>query len=93
MALVVPVREDSLKRANLNEDIIEMPSYTKFMIIDDEGSDIYENDDATIWLSNGLVLFGKVNRISYISIEIITNGQQEKLYIPYRIISRILKDF
>lgn len=93
MALVVPVREDLLKRANRNEDIIEIPNYTKFMIIDDEGSDIYENDDATIWLSNGLVLFGKVTRISYISIEIITNGQQEKLYIPYRIISRILKDF
>ena len=93
MALVVPVREDLLKYANLNEDIIEKPNHTKFMIIDDEGSDIYENDDATIWLSNGLVLFGKVNRISYISIEIITNGQQEKLYIPYRIISRILEDF
>lgn len=93
MALVVPIREDLLTRANLNEDIIEKPKETKFMIVDDEGSDIYENDDATIWVSNGLVLFGKVNRISYISIEIITNRQQEKLYIPYRIISRILKNF
>lgn len=93
MAFVVPVREDLLIPVNLNEDVIEKPKDTKFMIVDDEGSDIYENDDATIWLSNGLVLFGKVNRISYISIEIITNGQQEKLYIPYRIISRILKNF
>ena len=93
MALVVPIREDLLKCTNPNEDIIEKPKETKFMIVDDEGSDIYENDDATIWVSNGLVLFGKVNRISYISIEIITNRQQEKLYIPYRIISRILKNF
>lgn len=90
MALVVPIREDLLKRANLNEDIIEKPKETKFMIVDDEGFDIYENDYAGIWLSNGLFLFGKVNRISYISIEIIT-GQEEKLYIPYRIISEIRK--
>lgn len=90
MALVVPVREDLLKQVNLNEDIIEKPKETKFMIVDDEGFDIYENDYAGIWLSNGLFLFGKVNRISYISIEIIT-GQEEKLYIPYRIISEIRK--
>lgn len=90
MALVVPIREDLLKRANLNEDIIEKPKETKFMIVDDEGSDIYENDYAGIWLSNGLFLFGKVSRISYISIEIITE-QEEKLYIPYRIISEIRK--
>lgn len=93
MALVVPIREDLLECANPNEDIFAEPKETKFMIVDDEGSDIYEKDNATICLSNGLVLFGKVNRISYISIEIITNGQQEKLYIPYRIISRILKNF
>lgn len=92
MALVVPIREDLLKRANLNEDIIEKPKETKFMIVDDEGFDIYENDYTGIWLSNGLFLFGKVNRISYISIEIIT-GQEEKLYIPYRIISEIRKKF
>lgn len=90
MALVVPIREDLLKQVNLNEDIIEKPKETKFMIVDDEGFDIYENDYAGIWLSNGLFLFGKVNRISYISIEIIT-GQEEKLYIPYRIISEIRK--
>lgn len=90
MALVVPVREDLLKQVNLNEDIIEKPKETKFMIVDDEGFDIYENDFASVWLSNGLFLFGKVNRISYISIEIIT-GQEEKLYIPYRIISEIRK--
>lgn len=93
MALVVPIREDLLKRANLNEDIIEKPKETKFMIVDDEGFDIYENDYAGIWLSNGLFLFGKVNRISYISIELIITGQEEKLYIPYRIISEIRKKF
>lgn len=92
MALVVPIREDLLKQVNLNEDIIEKPKETKFMIVDDEGFDIYENDYARIWLSNGLFLFGKVNRISYISIEIITE-QEEKLYIPYRIISEIRKKF
>lgn len=92
MALVVPIREDLLKRANLNEDIIEKPKETKFMIVDDEGFDIYENDFASVWLSNGLFISGKITRISYISIEIITK-QEEKLYIPYRIISEIRKKF
>lgn len=90
MALVVPVREDLLKQVNLNEDIIEKPKETKFMIVDDEGFDIYENDFASVWLSNGLFISGKITRISYISIEIITR-QEEKLYIPYRIISEIRK--
>lgn len=92
MALVVPIREDLLKQANLNEDIIEKPKETKFMIVDDEGFDIYENDFASVWLSNGLFISGKVTRISYISIEIIIE-QQEKIYIPYRIISRILRNY
>lgn len=92
MALVVPIREDLLKRANLNEDIIEKPKETKFMIVDDEGFDIYENDFASVWLSNGLFISGKITRISYISIEIIIE-QQEKIYIPYRIISRILRNY
>lgn len=92
MALVVPIREDLLKRDNLNEDIIEKPKETKFMIVDDEGSDIYENDFASVWLSNGLFISGKITRISYISIEIIIE-QQEKIYIPYRIISRILRNY
>lgn len=93
MALVVPIREDLLECANLNEDIIEKPKETKFMIIDDKGFDIYENDYARVWLSNGLFLLGKVNRISYISIELIINEQEEKLYIPYRIIEGIIKNF
>lgn len=92
MALVVPIREDLLKQVNLNEDIIEKPKETKFMIVDDEGFDIYENDFASVWLSNGLFISGKVTRISYISIEIIIE-QQEKIYIPYRIISRILRNY
>lgn len=92
MALVVPIREDLLKQANLNEDIIEKPKETKFMIVDDEGFDIYENDFASVWLSNGLFISGKITRISYISIEIIIE-QQEKIYIPYRIISRILRNY
>lgn len=92
MALVVPVREDLLKQVNLNEDIIEKPKETKFMIVDDEGFDIYENDFASVWLSNGLFISGKITRISYISIEIIIE-QQEKIYIPYRIISRILRNY
>lgn len=92
MALVVPVREDLSMPINLNEDIIEKPKDTKFMIVDDEGSDIYENDFASVWLSNGLFISGKVTRISYISIEIIIE-QQEKIYIPYRIISRILRNY
>lgn len=92
MALVIPVREDLLKQVNLNEDIIEKPKETKFMIVDDEGFDIYENDFASVWLSNGLFISGKITRISYISIEIIIE-QQEKIYIPYRIISRILRNY
>lgn len=92
MALVVPIREDLLKQANLNEDIIEKPKETKFMIVDDEGFDIYENDFASVWLSNGLFISGKITRISYISIEIIIE-QQEKIYIPYKIISRILRNY
>lgn len=92
MALVVPIREDLLKQVNLNEDIIEKPKETKFMIVDDEGFDIYENDFASVWLSNGLFISGKITRISYISIEIIIE-QQEKIYIPYRIISRILRNY
>lgn len=92
MALVVPVREDLLNQVNLNEDIIEKPKETKFMIVDDEGFDIYENDFASVWLSNGLFISGKITRISYISIEIIIE-QQEKIYIPYRIISRILRNY
>lgn len=92
MALVVPVREDLLKQVNLNEDIIEKTKETKFMIVDDEGFDIYENDFASVWLSNGLFISGKITRISYISMEIIIE-QQEKIYIPYRIISRILRNY
>lgn len=92
MAFVVPVREDLSIPVNLNEDIIEKPKDTKFMIVDDEGSDIYENDFASVWLFNGLFISGKVTRISYISIEI-TNEQQKKIYIPYRIISRILRNY
>ena len=92
MAFVVPVREDLSIPVNLNEDIIEKPKDTKFMIVDDEGSNIYENDFASVWLFNGLFISGKVTRISYISIEI-TNEQQEKIYIPYKIISRILRNY
>lgn len=92
MAFVVPVREDLSIPVNLNEDIIEKSKDTKFMIVDDEGSDIYENDFANVWLFNGLFISGKVTRISYISIEIIIE-QQEKIYIPYRIISRILRNY
>jgi hypothetical protein len=92
MAFVVPVREDLSIPVNLNEDIIEKPKDTKFMIVDDEGFNICENDFARVWLFNDLFISGKVTRISYISVEI-TNEQQEKIYIPYKIISRILKDF
>lgn len=92
MAFVVPVREDLSIPVNHNEDIIEKPKDTKFMIVDDEGSDIYENDFASVWLFNGLFISGKVTRISYISIEII-NEQQKKIYIPYKIISRILRNY
>lgn len=92
MAFVVPVREDLSISVNTNDDIIERPKDTKFMIVDDEGYGIYENDFASVWLSNGLFISGKVTRISYISIEMIIE-QQEKMYIPYKIISRILKNF
>lgn len=92
MAFVVPVYEDLSIPVNTNDDIIEKLKDTKFMIVDDIGSDIYENDFADVWLSNGLFISGKVTRISYISIEIIIE-QQEKLYIPYKKISRILKNF
>ena len=92
MAFVVPVYEDLSIHFDPNDDIIEKPKDTKFMIVDDEGYDIYENDFASVWLSNGLFISGKVTRISYISIEIIIE-QQEKMYIPYKIISRILKNF
>lgn len=92
MAFVVPVREDLSIPVNTNDDVIERPKDTKFMIVDDEGYGIYENDFASVWLSNGLFISGKVTRISYISIEMIIE-QQEKMYIPYKIISRILKNF
>lgn len=92
MAFVVPVREDLSTPFNLNDDVIEKSEDTKFMIVDDKGSDIYENDFAGVWLFDGLFISGKVTRISYISIEI-TIEQQEKIYIPYKKISRILKNF
>lgn len=92
MAFVVPVREDLSIPVNTNDDVIDRPKDTKFMIVDDEGYGIYENDFASVWLSNGLFISGKVTRISYISIEMIIE-QQEKMYIPYKIISRILKNF
>ena len=92
MAFVVPVGEELSISVNTNDDVIEKPKDTKFMIVDDEGYGIYENDFADVWLSNGLFISGKVTRISYISIEIIIE-QQEKMHIPYRKISRILKNF
>ena len=92
MAFVVLVREDLSTPINLNEDIIEKLKDTKFMIVDDKGYGIYENDFADVWLSNGLFISGKVTRISYISIEIIIE-QQEKMHISYKKISRILKNF
>ena len=92
MAFVVPVGEELSISVNTNDDVIEKPKDTKFMIVDDKGYGIYENDFADVWLSNGLFISGKVTRISYISIEIIIE-QQEKMYIPYKKISRILKNF
>ena len=92
MAFVVPVYEDLSIPVNTNDDVIEKSEDTKFMIVDDEGYSIYENDFADVWLSNGLFISGKVTRISYISIEIIIE-QQEKMHIPYKKISRILKNF
>ena len=92
MAFVVPVGEELSISVNTNDDVIEKPKDTKFEIVDDEGYSIYENDFASVWLSNGLFISGKVTRISYISIEIIIE-QQEKMYIPYKKISRILRNF
>lgn len=92
MAFVVPVYEDLSIPVNTNDDVIEKPKDTKFMIVDDEGYSIYENDFARVWVFDGRFIFGKVVRISHISIEII-NEQQVKTHIPYRIISRILKNF
>ena len=92
MAFVVPVHEDLSIPVNTNDDIIEKSEDTKFMIVDDEGYGIYENDFARVWVSDGRFIFGKVVRISHISIEII-NEQRVKTHIPYRIISRILKNF
>ena len=92
MAFIVPVHEDLSIPVNTNDDIIEKSEDTKFMIVDDEGYGIYENDFADVWISDGRFIFGKVVRISHISIEII-NEQQVKTHIPYRIISRILKNF
>ena len=92
MAFVVPVHEDLSIPVNTNDDIIEKPKDTKFMIVDDEGYGIYENDFARVWVFDGRFIFGKVVRISHISIEII-NEQRVKTHIPYKIISRILKNF
>ena len=92
MAFVVPVGEELLISVNTNDDVIEKPKDTKFMIVDDEGYEIYENDFAGVWVFDGRFIFGKVVRISHISIEII-NEQRVKTHIPYRIISRILKNF
>ena len=92
MAFIVPVGEELSISVNTNDDVIEKPKDTKFMIVDDGGYEIYENDFADVWLFDGLFISGKVTRISYISIEI-TIEQQEKMYIPYKKISRILKNF
>ena len=92
MAFVVPVHEDLSIHFDPNDDIIEKPKDTKFMIVDDEGYAIYENDFARVWIFDGRFIFGKVVRISHISIEII-NEQRVKTHIPYKIISRILKNF
>ena len=92
MAFVVPVYEDLSIPVNTNDDVIEKSEDTKFKIVDDEGYAIYENDFARVWVFDGRFVFGKVVRISHISIEII-NEQRVKTHIPYRIISRILKNF
>ena len=92
MAFVVPVYEDLSIPVNTNDDIIEKSEDIKFKIVDDEGYAIYENDFARVWVFDGRFIFGKVVRISHISIEII-NEQQVKTHIPYKIISRILKNF
>ena len=92
MAFVVPVYEDLSIPVNTNDDVIEKSEDIKFKIVDDEGYAIYENDFARVWVFDGRFIFGKVVRISHISIEII-NEQQVKTHIPYKIISRILKNF
>ena len=92
MAFVVPVYEDLSIPVNTNDDVIEKSEDIKFKIVDDEGYAIYENDFARVWVFDGRFIFGKVVRISHISIEIIIE-QQEKMYIPYKKISRILKNF
>ena len=92
MAFVVPIYEDLSIPVNTNDNVIEKSEDTKFKIVDDEGYGIYENDFARVWVSDGRFIFGKVVRISHISIEII-NEQRVKTHIPYRIISRILKNF
>ena len=92
MAFVVPVYEDLSIPVNTNDDIIEKSEDIKFKIVDDEGYAIYENDFARVWVFDGRFIFGKVVRISHISMEII-NEQQVKTHIPYKIISRILKNF
>ena len=92
MAFVVPINEDLSIPVNTNDDVIEKPKDTKFMIVDDEGYAIYENDFARVWVFDGRFIFGKVVRISHISIEIL-NEQRVKTHIPYKIISRILKNF
>ena len=92
MAFVVPVYEDLSIPVNTNDDIIEKSEDIKFKIVDDEGYAIYENDFARVWVFDGRFIFGKVVRISHISIEII-NEQQVKTHIPYKIISIILKNF
>ena len=92
MAFVVPVYEDLSIPVNTNDDVIEKSEDTKFMIVDDKGYGIYENDFARVWIFDGKFIFGKVVRISHISIEII-NEQRVKTHIPYKIISRILKNF
>ena len=92
MAFVVPINEELSIPFNPNDDVIEKLKDTKFMIVDDEGYSIYENDFARVWVFDGRFIFGKVVRISHISIEII-NEQRVKTHIPYKIISRILKNF
>ena len=92
MAFVVPVGEELSIPFNPNDDVIEKSKDIKFMIVDDEGYAIYENDFASVWVFDGRFIFGKVVRISHISIEII-NEQRVKTHIPYKIISRILKNF
>ena len=92
MAFVVPVYEDLSIPVNTNDGVIEKSEDITSKIVDDEGYAIYENDFARVWVFDGRFIFGKVVRISHISIEII-NEQRVKTHIPYKIISRILKNF